>query len=93
MAKDLGETYTTPLPMYCDNQTAIHITKNPIFHEKTKHIEVDCHFVRMEVLNGQICAPFISSDKQLVDIFTKSLSAAFSDICIKRDMSDIYAPT
>lgn len=48
---ELGFTYNEPLPMHCDNQAAIYIANNPVFHERTKHIEVDCHFIRECVLN------------------------------------------
>lgn len=43
--QEIGFSTPTPIPLFCDNQVAIHIASNPIFHERTKHIEVDCHFV------------------------------------------------
>jgi len=43
---ELGFRQPGPMSMHCDNQSAIYIAQNPVFHERTKHIEVDCHFVR-----------------------------------------------
>jgi len=43
---ELGFRHHGPMPMFCDNQTAIYIAQNPVFHERTKHIEVDYHLVR-----------------------------------------------
>lgn len=42
----LGVAQDKPIPMFCDNQVTVHIANNPVFHKRTKHIEVDCHFVR-----------------------------------------------
>ena len=52
--QDLGITTPMPMPMHCDNQAAIFIAGNLAFHERTKHIEIDCHFIRDEVLMGVI---------------------------------------
>ena len=46
LLKDLGVSTSSAAPLYCDNQSVIHIAHNDIFHERTKHIEIDCHFIR-----------------------------------------------
>ncbi|XP_042016176.1 secreted RxLR effector protein 161-like [Salvia splendens] len=51
---DFGVKTEKAVPLYCDNQSAIHICSNPVFHERTKHIEIDCHTVREKYLKGVI---------------------------------------
>lgn len=90
---ELGFAYDEPLPMHCDNQAAIHIVSNHVFHERTKHIEVDCHFIREAVMNRQINTPFTPSSEQIADIFTKALGMRqFNLLCNKLGIFDIYAP-
>lgn len=64
-----------PITLYCDNHSAMHIARNPVFHERTKHIEVDCHFTRDKVMEGLLHLAYIPSSKQLADVFTKILSS------------------
>jgi hypothetical protein len=59
----------------CDNISALVLASNPVFHAKTKHIEVDYHFVREKVLNRDILIKFISTHDQVADIFTNGLSS------------------
>ena len=62
--------------LWCDNISALALASNPVYHARTKHIEIDYHFVREKVLNRDILIKFISTNDQLEDIFTKSLSSA-----------------
>ena len=91
--QDLGITTPMPMPMHCDNQAAIFIAGNLAFHERTKHIEIDCHFIRDKVLMGVISTPHVSSSDQIVDIFTKSIIGVSYD-CLgsKLGMFDLYSP-
>lgn len=74
LVNDMGIEVQEPITMHCDNQAAIHISSNSVFHERTKHIEVDCHKVREIVVKGMILPKYTRSEDQLADIFTKGAS-------------------
>uniref|UniRef100_A0A2N9IIJ0 Reverse transcriptase Ty1/copia-type domain-containing protein n=1 Tax=Fagus sylvatica TaxID=28930 RepID=A0A2N9IIJ0_FAGSY len=73
LLKDLGVFISAAPILWCDNISALAIASNPVFHARTKHIEVDFHFVRERVLRKDLAVKFVSTLDQLADIFTKSL--------------------
>ena len=73
LLNELTTTSITPILVRCDNQAAVYIARNPVFHERTKHIELDCHFVREKLLAGLISLEQIPSQQQLADVLTKPL--------------------
>ena len=71
---ELGFSQAQPTPLHADNTSAIQIAANPVYHERTKHIEVDCHFIRDAYDRRVISLPHISTSIQIADIFTKTLT-------------------
>ncbi|GKE05209.1 uncharacterized mitochondrial protein-like protein [Tanacetum coccineum] len=68
---DMSVHITSPTLLYCDNHSAIQIAHNTVFHERTKHIEIDCHFTRHHLQAGTISLSFVPSSLQIADILTK----------------------
>ena len=70
---DYGLVYVH-VPILCDNTSVINLTKNPIQHSRTKHIEIRHHFIRDHVQKGDIVLEYVDTKSQMADIFTKPLA-------------------
>ncbi|OIW12294.1 hypothetical protein TanjilG_06083 [Lupinus angustifolius] len=94
LLEDLQFSFNLCALLYCDNQSAIYIATNPIFHERTKHIELDCHTTREKCTTSKIKLLPFPSHLQLAKALTKPLgSKDYSSIQSKLGLINICAPT
>lgn len=76
LLRDMGLQDLPPTVLNCDNKAALAISANPVLHERTKHVEIDCHFIRDKIAAGDIVTTFVPSYAQIADMFTKQLTSS-----------------
>lgn len=94
LLNDLHITISTHIALLCDNKFALHIAVNPVFHERTKHIDIDCHLVQKKFQQGIIKTLHVFSQNQLAEILTKLLFLTqLQFLLCKMGTLYIYAPS
>ena len=79
-------------PIKCDNTSSINLSKNPIQHSRSNHIDIRHHFLRDHVQKGDVVLDFIDTTNQLADIFTKPLNEEHMNF-IKRELGMLHGNT
>lgn len=90
---DLKVKWEGPMRLMCDNKSAISIAHNPVQHDRTKHVEIDRHFIKEKLEGGLVTMSYIPSDEQIADVLTKGLhTSRFHHLNSKLGMEDVYHP-
>ena len=93
LLNELGVTTGKPAKMLCDNQATIRIAKNPLHHDRTKHIEIDRHFIFEKIEKQIVQLAYIPLRQQVANILTKALLRTnFEELSHKLGLHNIYNP-
>ncbi|KAK5824251.1 hypothetical protein PVK06_019022 [Gossypium arboreum] len=93
LLKELGTNQEDHFEVLCDNQSAIQIAKNPVQHDRTKHVEIDRHFIADQVNKKTATLSYIPSEGQIADILTKALpKPVFNKFLFKLGLYNVYSP-
>jgi hypothetical protein len=88
---DIHVEYDVPIPIHCDNTSAIDISKNPVMHSKPKHIPIKYNFLREQVAKKNIRVEYVGTKEQIACIFTKSLTREAFEYLHKK-LGTVFAP-
>lgn len=93
LLEDLKIQSILPMKVHCDNKAAIAIAHNPVLHDRTKHVEVDKHFIKEKIEEGMICMSYIPTAEQIADVLPKGLyKGQFNYLISKLSMEDMFQP-
>ena len=93
LLKELKVASPLPMKVFCDNKAVTAIALNAVLHDRTKHVEVDKHFIKEKLENRLIVMPYIPTVEQVANILTKGLpKKQFDDFVSKLAMNDIFKP-
>lgn len=94
LLKKISVSHEKPAVLFCDNKAALYIAVNPVYHEGTKHIEIDCQLIQEKLQDGIIKTLHVSPSDQLADLFTKLLMPTqFKTLLCKIGVHNIYTPS
>ncbi|RVW93254.1 Retrovirus-related Pol polyprotein from transposon RE2 [Vitis vinifera] len=94
LLRDFGIQIKEPTTLFCDNEVVLHIAANLVFHEKTKHIEIDCHLVREKIQAVCLKTMHMSSQHQIGNLFTKALFLVqFKYLIGKMGIHNLHSPS
>ena len=93
LLEELEVMVKLPLRIYCDNKATINISHNLVHHDRTKHVEVNRHFIKEKIEDGTICITSVPTTKQVADVLTKGLlRPLFEKLIDKLGMFNLYNP-
>jgi len=94
LLQELHHPLTKSTLVYCDNVSAVYLSTNPVQHQRTKHVEIDLHFVRERVVVGDVRVLHIPTTSQFADIFTKGLpTSVFTEFRSSLNICSFDVPT